>query len=1000
MRAKSDIIAYLESQLSDDIWKKLRNSLLGRELLAFGAEVISENENVKDTMLLQMNPETADKNGLYMLSQMNEIPITNIKPSTLVVQMENYVKTYAPYELQYNIGNVHFTNIEYTMQGKSVSLINGTHKCWAVGMDMSANSVEGGSETFFYDGTTTYSGIKLGNAYPDSIVVEYEHTVGDVSVVTEMNRYSSDIALSDNVDMMYKVTTGVDGSIYIRFLNGGDTIPNPTTYKIDWLDHSAMEFEIQSNDVMDGNNKVATVQYSSQGVEDDLEFMRQQLKKEMAKYNGLNTPKSVEDYVEGMPYIIDSKCVADNNGLNVYVKPSSDSDATMYLNFSEIAAHISLNSIMFPNIKIAAGRKLNFGVTIGGITEEAIKNNVTSLIQDLYAYDKMGFDSTVNVSQILAEIYNRFGIVPSITMNLIESFRNNEPLCYVPVKNTLKGYDENNQVAMTEMDGVLYGRSSNVPLEGAFDIVCCVGTMVLLQRTKFIDDYEQQEVGSPAKPRYGENISIGNSGSFNTFIKTVIKTDTNSYLQKTVNRKSVRFYGYNYKIVNNRFYLYDVSKNMVKPYDASFIKLIKSVKNPSLKADAWTFKDWENGDSPYPNLLDIEILSINNSIVLNFVFNSNGTILKHDNNGFDKNSYLLVDGQTEYCYRYWNPKNTTSFDYFVNSNNNNKEIVSNYKGKFQTAFCVKSLNNFRNLSMDTWEIDDCYDGDDTAFEGYYKGFKGIKNGEKLDIKSNSFYYNSDLYYLTQIEENKVVLNNRTTNQKITIPIIGTFKGMIERDGILYVIQDKYVSIVEGFDGVRSKNNIVNLQKGLNEPFTIKKIVNGMDKGILIEEFGTNKFYYAKGFESNFSTIMFKDLEQIFTDQNDTSDWQIGSCTSEYVICYKTEGFTTEEHSNMEGVVKNMYFYCWDIKNHKTMEYYTKSHYDYNDQDADVHYGYMNDDSNMGGEQSIIGYMDYGNNKVVNQTGVDINTIKYEGLSAYNTKDTYLVLDENEIKFTN
>ena len=133
MRAKSDIIAYLESQLSDDIWKKLRNSLLGRELLAFGAEVISENENVKDTMLLQMNPETADKNGLYMLSQMNEIPITNIKPSTLVVQMADSVKTYAPYELQYNVGNVHFTNIEYTMQGKSVSLINGTHKCYAVG---------------------------------------------------------------------------------------------------------------------------------------------------------------------------------------------------------------------------------------------------------------------------------------------------------------------------------------------------------------------------------------------------------------------------------------------------------------------------------------------------------------------------------------------------------------------------------------------------------------------------------------------------------------------------------------------------------------------------------------------------------------------------------------------------------------------------------------------------------------------------------------------------
>ena len=1012
MRAKSDIIAYLASQLTDDIWKKLQNSLLGRELIAFGAEVISENENVKDTMLLQMNPETADKNGLYMLSQMNEIPITNIKPSSVVVQMENYVKTYAPYELEYSIGNVHFTNIEYTMQGKSVSLINGTHKCWAVGMERSANSVEGGSETFFYDGTTTYSGIKLGNAYPDSIVVEYEHIVGDVSVVTEMNRYSSDIALSDNVDMMYKVTTGVDGSIYIRFLNGGDTIPNPTTYKIDWLDHSAMEFEIQSNDVMDGNNKVATVQYSSQGVEDDLEFMRQQLKKEMAKYNGLNTPKSVEDYVEGMPYIIDSKCVAEDNGtMCVYVKPSSDSATTMYLDFSEIAAHISLNSIMFPNLKIKVGRKLDFGVTLGGITEASIQNSVRGLIQDLYAYDKMGFDSTVNVSQILSEVYSRYGIVPSITMNIREPYRNNEPLCYVPVKNTLKGYDSNDVMVMSEINGVLYGKKAGESLMSGFDVVGCIGTMMLLKKKFFNPTIGEVEWGYSGKDvqwfntNFGISIENFNSQWYNEY-QTVYKTTDENNVDKYYlkNNHAKKYYFKYYKNRNNRFYLYDLSSNLMKPYDDSLNSMLSKDANPCLLQESW--------GNNLSNLLDVELLSVNNSVVLNFIFKSNGlneTYLVGDNNKVDETKYKVLAKQvntisgTEVSYtyntiwyQYWNPKhdetdNEEDFDYFLNNTNETKETNNNYKGCFQTAICISDTNDFRNLMIESLNVKDVCNGNDNKVKGFYGGFKGIKNGVNLNVKSNAFYCENNLYYLSEINDDYVVLRNNTTGQEITISIQGVFKGMIEQSGVLYVIFDQYVAVVEGFSGIKQRTVICNICKDSGEPLMIDEIVNGLDNGILFKS--NSKFYYATGIEASGSVATFKNLKELNIDDSiNDGTLQMGSCTSEYATFYKINESTVEYLTTNN----RMDFYCYDIKQDDIKNYYCK----YSITDYGESIDVTTTDTNVSGESQVVGFMDYGNNKIENTVGLGMNTIRYEGLSAYNTKDTYLVLNENEINFTN
>lgn len=875
MRAKSDIIAYLASQLTDDIWKKLQNSLLGRELLAFGAEVISENENVKDTMLLQMNPETADKNGLYMLSQMNEIPITNIKPSAVVVQMADSVKTYAPYELQYNVGNVHFTNIEYTMQGKSVSLINGTHKCYRVGMDISEGAIEDGSETYFYDGTTTYSGIKLGNAYPDSIVVEYIPEGKTVSV--EMNRYSSDIALSNNIDMMYKVVTGVDGNTYVRFLKGNDTIPNPTAYKIDWLDHSAMEFEVDDTSVTDPNiagddKTVATIEYYSQGVVDDLDYMRQQLKKEMAKYNGLNTPVSVENYVKGMPYILDAKCEKGEDGLCVYVKPSSPTqdNYSMYLDFSEVAAHISLNSILFPNIKVRTANQIMFGVEISGVSDLKLQQGIKSLLQERFAYENMNFNTVINTGGILSEIYGKYGIVPTINMTIKEQFVNGKPLSFTPIKNSLKLYGVDDSVVAWEENDLLYGKveaKNPVPfLE--FKIIGSMGTMFLLM-------YEGQKRDESATTRNGLDTSDGmNYDTYNTEI---------TYQKK------------NY----NKFYLYDVSTNTMKPFDGCMQNLLCTDNNPCLNYSAWN----QDGQM-FGNVYDFKILSTNNAFVGLMVFKDAGTD-------------VITDG-TNVDFTYWNNNNADNNELYLKYLNGDfvsYESNEKYKGKFQTTFYIKNPLALKNYNSDSWkEFQDATHGNPEDMLGLYEGLRGIMaGGIDLNVKSNWFIHNNKAYYAYNITNEYVYITNGAKNLAITSN--GTFLGMMPYNDDLYVINPMYITRVVGFEGLKESEEVYRIYKNNTTTFNISEIIREFDNQIAFRT-SEKEFYTANGFELlGGNRITFKNLKRVFDDitiENNDS-YKLGGCTKDYVTMYKEINEDLSDNKKRVGFE----FYCYEINNSKT-----------------------------------------------------------------------------------
>ena len=879
MRAKSEIRTELESKLNDDIWKKLKNSLLGRELIAFGAEVISENENVKDTMLLQLNPETADKYGLYLLSQMNEIPITNKKPSAVVVEMSDNSKTFAPYELTYSVGNVHFTNIEYTMRGKTVSLLNGNHKCYVKG-GMAVTAQTYGEETYFYDGGDSYYGIRIGNAYPDSIIVVDENEI-------EIPRYTSDIALAETVGVMYKVVTGVDGGIYIRFVCR-ENYEAPATYRIDWLDHDAMEFDIDDNTTVTVNNTdVAEIKYTSTGSVDDLNFMRLQLKKEMAKYNGFNTPSSVERYVRGLPYILDAKCEKNDNGINIYVKPSSQLDLETYLDFSEVAAHISLNSILFPNIKVRTGKQIAFGIEISGVDDAKLQNGIKNLLQEKFSYENMTFNTVINTSNILAEIYAKYGIVPTVNLTIREEFAQNKPLSFKPIKNTLKLYNNENVVVAWEENNILYGmRNANtdIPLF-AYEIVGSMGTM-------FLYKLKSKYTKSDAKTINGWDAE--DAAEYDTYEHTI---------------------SYDVKDGYNKFYIYDASTDVLKPFDSTVKAMLYSDTNPKLKYGAW-----DTDTQTFGNLLDIEFLSTNNALVAHLVFKSSGAEAYEDDN---QNRFL----------KYWNTNNVDLYSAYLNGSYYSNELDELYRGKFQSVLFFDNPVALKNLNYESWHMFQPTEyGNEDGIEGFYTGLRN-KNifGDKLNVKSNYFVYNNKSYYAYNISKDFVDITNGT--KKMTIKLNGEFLGMFPYENDLYVINPKYITRIVGFESFKEKEEIYQIYKDFNSTMTITQIIREFDNQIVLRS--TDGWYTATGFEIvNGNKVFFANIQQIFNDEGleMPNDTKLGGCTGDYVVAYEYRESMSTTEENKSGYV----FYCYDIKNKVTKVTERLSGYEYTGDTTDVH----------------------------------------------------------------
>jgi len=210
IRNQTQILTDLKNSLNSSAWQQLKGSLLGRELLAYGTEIIFSTELVKEALGNSLYLENVDIDGIISISNAQDIPLQKIKPATVKVVINSLTTTYyAPFTLKFTKGAISFTNIDYVSsdgiielyQGNVVSAFSNASQTTADFLAFKVDTTKQWTEfTEFVEGDFYSKYIKLGNNAMAASVRILEKSGSVVIPITEYNPL-----ISDNLQSLYKV---------------------------------------------------------------------------------------------------------------------------------------------------------------------------------------------------------------------------------------------------------------------------------------------------------------------------------------------------------------------------------------------------------------------------------------------------------------------------------------------------------------------------------------------------------------------------------------------------------------------------------------------------------------------------------------------------------------------------------------------------------------------------------------------------------------------------
>lgn len=180
MKSRLEIINELAAVLSTQesgAWSRLQNSVIGKELLAYGAEVILASDNINSSLVQSFDYKLADERALISLSHVHDVPVSFNKPAYMRVRLLGNASTrmYRPFDLVFTVGNVKFTNIKWVSGAEDILLYQGVVKTMKTDTSLVEFNVD---KTLTWDKTiiptsedTIMTGHNIGSALPDSVYV-------------------------------------------------------------------------------------------------------------------------------------------------------------------------------------------------------------------------------------------------------------------------------------------------------------------------------------------------------------------------------------------------------------------------------------------------------------------------------------------------------------------------------------------------------------------------------------------------------------------------------------------------------------------------------------------------------------------------------------------------------------------------------------------------------------------------------------------------------------
>lgn len=461
---------------SGSVWNSLVSSLVGKELLYYGANVLADVDQVVD-----MINGVQDLSRVSSLSQVvnfaytNEVSCDTVRPSTIKIKITGVSVVVAPFYIQLVVGGVVYYNIDFVKTDQEITLYQGSVYSCSSGSTSLVTLPDMASPTTkswrlyleFREGKYQSSYVKLSSDAISASVRVYAKSINAAGPVFPYTEYNA--ALSNPEALLYKVRTGWDFSVNVLFGDSNwaqQVMPSQYNYQIVWLQAGTNRVTLSSSSLLyisgtewDGSTGSgaiyksgvklnSSVYYdvisSSDGEASSIPYARNYVISAVYKSRGIVTNQQVKNFVASFPSVGSVQVLSGDGKVTAYVKPTVVGDT----NFGFIQDMLYQYGVSGGYYAVVAASPLHFNVTLRPVSAESSASVLAAqdVVVNTFSYDSLSITDDVSaaiINQTLA-LNGITGIVSVIAVQESVSVSNGRmQLSATPVLNTIRQYNTN-----------------------------------------------------------------------------------------------------------------------------------------------------------------------------------------------------------------------------------------------------------------------------------------------------------------------------------------------------------------------------------------------------------------------------------------------------------------------------------------------------------------------------------------------------------------------------
>lgn len=439
-RSRQDIVrSLLEAADQDPILGSVSRSLVGKELLYFGANVIYQLESATDAISRFQDLSRADFDQLIAFGYTHEVSVATFRPATVTLSLHLPTsQVFVPFTLRLQIGGASFYNIDFVQSGRQAIFYQGVPRTLrsssqvldAFQLDSKAivsplSSSPWRLFTEFVSGKYQSSYVKLGpQAVPTSVWVFARQADTPTSPVFPYTEFQ--YGLVSPQALLYKVRTGWDRSINVLFgdTNWAEAVNTELyVYQLYWLEATSQNFTVTKQasitDLISGNvYKVSdkapgfTITSSTLAEPNSLSYARSSMEQALFESQGLVTETQIKAYVDTIASVNSSRISSSisPNGtpqVQVVVKPT-DKDNSAFGFLEDSLYQYGVHGIQY---SVLVATPLGFQVRLTALGSSGVQAlpRAQQIIASFCEYDKLSINSLVS-SAILTQHLQQNGI--------------------------------------------------------------------------------------------------------------------------------------------------------------------------------------------------------------------------------------------------------------------------------------------------------------------------------------------------------------------------------------------------------------------------------------------------------------------------------------------------------------------------------------------------------------------------------------------------------------